>query len=44
MDVLKTMNKGVRTQYQGLYEIFGALSVADVIIERYAITRIGGSY
>ena len=44
MELLKTMNKGGRTQYQGLFEIFGALSVADVILERYAITRIGGSY
>ena len=28
--------KWVRTQYQGVYEIFGSLSVVYMIIERYA--------
>ena len=27
--------QGVQTQYQGVYEIFGALRITDMVIERY---------
>ena len=36
--------KWVRTQYQGVYEIFGSLSVVYMIIERYARKNIRGRY
>ena len=34
MDVIKTINKGIRTQYQRAYAIFGALRAVDMVIER----------
>ena len=36
--------KWVRTQYQGAFAIFGALRVAEIIMERYIMKNIGGSY
>ena len=35
---------GVRTQYQGAYEIFGALRVADMVIEIHVRKNIGRRY
>ena len=35
MNVLKARNTGVKTQYQGAYEIFGALRATDMVVERY---------
>ena len=44
MGVLKTNNKGVKTQAQGAYEIFGSLRGADKVIERYVRIKIRRSY